>query len=147
MSDELAIAIASDVEVVSARQRGRELAEEVGFSAGDQTVIAAAISQIAAAITVWSPALKPTSSASSRPRCRALTTSTSDAMAMASSSDMIAARLDLTVEEHESFLKVQRGRHTFQREAELHHGESDLRLNADDHRFGAAQPRHVREIA
>jgi len=47
MSDELAIAIASDVDVVSARQRGRELAEEVGFSAGDQTVIAAAISEIA----------------------------------------------------------------------------------------------------
>ncbi len=47
MSDELAITIASDVDVVSARQRGRELAEEVGFSAGDQTVIAAAISEIA----------------------------------------------------------------------------------------------------
>src|SRR6267142_3308425 len=106
-----------------------------------------AISEIAAAITVWSPALKPTSSASSRPRWRALTTSTSDAMVMASSSDMIAARLDLTVEEHESFLKVQRGRHPFQSEAELHHGEGDLRLDADDHRLGAAQPRHVREVA
>jgi serine/threonine-protein kinase RsbT len=47
MSDELAMTIASDVDVVSARQRGRELAEEVGFSAGDQTVIAAAISEIA----------------------------------------------------------------------------------------------------
>lgn len=47
MSDELAMNIASDVDVVSARQRGRELAEEVGFSAGDQTVIAAAISEIA----------------------------------------------------------------------------------------------------
>src|SRR5258707_13439238 len=105
-----------------------------------------AISEIAAAITVWSPALKPTSSASSRPRCRALTTSTSDAMVMASSSDMIAARLDLAVEEHESFLKVQGGRHTFQRETELHHGESDLRLDADDHRLGAAQPRHVRAM-
>jgi serine/threonine-protein kinase RsbT len=47
MSDELAITIASDVDVVSARQHGRELAAEVGFSAGDQTVIAAAISEIA----------------------------------------------------------------------------------------------------
>ena len=47
MSDELAITIASDVDVVSARQHGRELAEQVGFSAGDQTVIAAAISEIA----------------------------------------------------------------------------------------------------
>jgi len=47
MSDELAIAIASDVDVVSARQHGRELAAEVGFSAGEQTVIAAAIAEIA----------------------------------------------------------------------------------------------------
>ncbi|HYR31103.1 MAG TPA: anti-sigma regulatory factor [Gemmatimonadales bacterium] len=47
MSEELAITIASDVDVVSARQHGRELAAEVGFSAGDQTVIAAAISEIA----------------------------------------------------------------------------------------------------
>jgi serine/threonine-protein kinase RsbT len=47
MSDELAITIASDVDVVTARQHGRELAAEVGFSAGDQTVIAAAISEIA----------------------------------------------------------------------------------------------------
>src|ERR1041384_6117694 len=106
-----------------------------------------AISEIAAAITVWSPALKPTCSASSRPCCRALTTSTSDAMVITTSSDMIAARLDLTVEEHESFLEVQGGRHPFQREAELHYGEGDLRLDADDHRLGAAQPRHVREIA
>ncbi|HEX9393955.1 MAG TPA: anti-sigma regulatory factor [Gemmatimonadales bacterium] len=47
MSEELAITIASDVDVVSARQHGRELAAQVGFSAGDQTVIAAAISEIA----------------------------------------------------------------------------------------------------
>jgi serine/threonine-protein kinase RsbT len=47
MSDEVAITIASDVDVVSARQHGRELAAQVGFSAGDQTVIAAAISEIA----------------------------------------------------------------------------------------------------
>ena len=47
MSDEVVITIASDVDVVSARQHGRELAEQVGFSAGDQTVIAAAISEIA----------------------------------------------------------------------------------------------------
>lgn len=47
MSDQVAITIASDVDVVSARQHGRELAAQVGFSAGDQTVIAAAISEIA----------------------------------------------------------------------------------------------------
>src|SRR5258706_11492569 len=97
-----------------------------------------AISEIAAAITVWSPALKPTSSASWRPRCRALTTSTSDAMVMASSSDMIAARLDLTVEEHESFLKVQRGRHTFQREAELNLEEGLVFLDRQVKEIGRA---------
>src|SRR6266849_1160086 len=106
-----------------------------------------AISEIAAAITVWSPALKPTSAASSRPCCRALTTSTSDAMVMASSSDMIAARLDLAVEEHESFLKIQCGRHPLEGEAELDHGEGDLGLDADDHRLRAAQARHVGEVA
>ena len=47
MSEELAITIASDVDVVSARQHGRELAAQVGFTPGDQTVIAAAISEIA----------------------------------------------------------------------------------------------------
>src|SRR5258708_15531914 len=106
-----------------------------------------AIWETAAAITVWSPALKPTSAASSRECGRGLTTSTADAMVMASSSDMIAARLDLAVEEHESFLKVQCGGHPLEGEAELDHGEGDLRLDADDHRLGAAQPRHVREVA
>src|SRR5689334_8614254 len=97
-----------------------------------------AISEIAAAMTVWSPALKPTCSASSRPCCRALTTSTSDAMVMANSSDMIAARLGLSVEEGEPLFEVEGGRHAFQREAELHHREGDLRLDADDDRLGAA---------
>ena len=47
MADELLIPIAADTDVVTARQRGRELAAEAGFSSGDQTVIAAAISEIA----------------------------------------------------------------------------------------------------
>jgi serine/threonine-protein kinase RsbT len=41
------VPIASDTDVVTARQLGRELAAEAGFSGGDQTVIAAAISEIA----------------------------------------------------------------------------------------------------
>lgn len=41
------VPIASDADVVAARQLGRELAAEAGFSGGDQTVIAAAISEIA----------------------------------------------------------------------------------------------------
>jgi len=47
VADEVRLAIAADVDVVQARQRGRELASEAGFSNGDQTVIAAAISEIA----------------------------------------------------------------------------------------------------
>ncbi len=47
MADELRIAVTADVDVVNARQKGRELAAQAGFSSGDQTVIAAAISEIA----------------------------------------------------------------------------------------------------
>lgn len=47
MSDDLRLAIAADVDVVQARLQGRELAAGAGFSTGDQTVIAAAISEIA----------------------------------------------------------------------------------------------------
>ena len=47
MADELRIPVTADVDVVTARQRGRELAAQTGFSSGDQTVIAAAISEVA----------------------------------------------------------------------------------------------------
>ena len=47
MADELRLPIAADVDVVQARLQGRELAAGAGFSTGDQTVIAAAISEIA----------------------------------------------------------------------------------------------------
>src|SRR5881394_2368099 len=53
VADDLLIPITADVDVVTARQRGRELAAEVGFSAGDQTVIAAAISEIARNILMY----------------------------------------------------------------------------------------------
>jgi serine/threonine-protein kinase RsbT len=44
---EFVVAIASDTDIVLARQEGRRLAAELGFSTGDLTVIAAAISEIA----------------------------------------------------------------------------------------------------
>ena len=47
MAYELRIPVTADVDVVNARQKGRELAAQAGFSSGDQTVIAAAISEIA----------------------------------------------------------------------------------------------------
>jgi serine/threonine-protein kinase RsbT len=53
VGDELRCLIAADVDVVQARQTGREQAAEIGFSAGDQTVIAAAISEIARNILMY----------------------------------------------------------------------------------------------
>lgn len=47
------LTVATDKDVVSARQLGRELAAEFGFSPGDQTVIAAAISEIARNILMY----------------------------------------------------------------------------------------------
>lgn len=53
MPDTLRIPIAADVDVVTARQKGREMAAECGFGSGDQTVIAAAISEIARNILMY----------------------------------------------------------------------------------------------
>lgn len=47
MADEVSISIASDADVVSARQRGRAMAAEIGCSSGSQTLIATAISEVA----------------------------------------------------------------------------------------------------
>jgi serine/threonine-protein kinase RsbT len=53
MTEEMRVPIASDVDVVQARQQGRELAAKAGFSSGDQTVIAAAISEVARNILLY----------------------------------------------------------------------------------------------
>ena len=53
MGEEFTIRVASDVDIVSARQKGRALAAQAGFSEGDQTVIAAAISEIARNILMY----------------------------------------------------------------------------------------------
>jgi serine/threonine-protein kinase RsbT len=44
---EIRVAIKSDQDVVLARQKGRVLATELGFSSGDATLIATAISELA----------------------------------------------------------------------------------------------------
>jgi serine/threonine-protein kinase RsbT len=51
--DETLLPVAADVDIVSVRQKGRELAAKAGFSEGDQTVIAAAISEIARNIVMY----------------------------------------------------------------------------------------------
>lgn len=47
MSEDIQIAIRSDVDIVLARQQGRALASRIGFSATDATLIATAISELA----------------------------------------------------------------------------------------------------
>jgi len=53
VADLVHVPIASDVDVVAARQSGRDVARAAGFSSGDQTVIAAAISEIARNILMY----------------------------------------------------------------------------------------------
>jgi serine/threonine-protein kinase RsbT len=50
---ELAISIASDADVVTARQQARRLAGEVELSSTDQTLLATAISEVARNITAY----------------------------------------------------------------------------------------------
>jgi serine/threonine-protein kinase RsbT len=54
MSDPVrCVTIAAEGDILSARQQGREIARTAGFSASDQTVIAAAISEIARNILMY----------------------------------------------------------------------------------------------
>ena len=46
MADDISVAIEREADIVSARQKGRELASALGFSSTDQTIIALAISEI-----------------------------------------------------------------------------------------------------
>jgi serine/threonine-protein kinase RsbT len=47
MEDERRLQISSEHDILTARQRGRELAADVGFSGSDLTIVATAISEIA----------------------------------------------------------------------------------------------------
>src|SRR5258705_1827456 len=114
-----------------------------------------AISEIAAAMTVWSPPEKPSSAANSRPVWRAWTMSVSAAMRQRRSSatvdasmpwTIVDAPVPLEIEKCEALFEVEGGGDAFEGEPELHHGEGDLGLNADDHRFCATQPRHVGDV-
>ena len=53
MDNEIRIAIEREGDIVTARQKGRELAAETGFSGSDLTVIATAISEIARNIVTY----------------------------------------------------------------------------------------------
>jgi serine/threonine-protein kinase RsbT len=47
MADDIRVAIGSNLDIVTARQKGRKLAMELGFDGTDVTLIAAAISEVA----------------------------------------------------------------------------------------------------
>lgn len=47
VATELRVQVASDRDILSARQRGRELAHRVGFGPTDQAIVATAISELA----------------------------------------------------------------------------------------------------
>jgi serine/threonine-protein kinase RsbT len=53
MADEFRVTISSDADIVNARQQGRALAAERGFSGSDLVFIATAISEIARNILVY----------------------------------------------------------------------------------------------
>src|SRR5215510_13766877 len=106
-----------------------------------------ASSEIAVATTARSVDEKPTCDASSRPFCRAETTSESQSIATrtssAMSSNLLIVSLPLAVEVRKALFQIQRGRDPLEREPELDHRERHLRLDADDDGLGTAQPDHV----
>src|SRR5882672_11913751 len=115
-----------------------------------------AISEMAAAMTVCSPLENPATAANARPCCLASTTSTSAAIDRRSSSPTGARLLGFAVEralfgaavqEGEALFEVQDRRDALQGEAELHHRERHIGLNPHDNRLGAAQARHVCDVA
>ena len=53
MTDAVRIAIERDIDIVSARQAGRTLAQQIGFTSTEQTLIATAISEVARNIVVY----------------------------------------------------------------------------------------------
>lgn len=53
MSPEVCVSIERDADIITARQRGREIAAAAGFSSTDQTITALAISEIARNIVTY----------------------------------------------------------------------------------------------
>ena len=53
VGNEIHVSINSDQDIVAARQKGRTLAAALGFSSGDATLIAAAISELARNIVTY----------------------------------------------------------------------------------------------
>lgn len=53
VEEEIRVLVRSDTDIVIARQKGRELANALGFSVGDATLVATAISELARNIVLY----------------------------------------------------------------------------------------------
>jgi serine/threonine-protein kinase RsbT len=53
LDQEVCVRVAADIDVVSARRQGRILAEQLGFSASEATLVATAISELARNIVLY----------------------------------------------------------------------------------------------
>src|SRR3954453_1541685 len=107
-----------------------------------------ATSEIAVASSVWSVEDSSRSAASSRARCRAVTTSAAGSIAIRlCASAATVARLPAGLEQREALLEVEGRLHVLEAHPELDHREGDLGMDADEDRSGAAQPGHHRDPA
>src|SRR5262249_17198713 len=111
-------------------------------------------SEMAVAITVRSLLVKPSRCARERPCWRALTMSASEWMGTQVSAGSGRGSLATTLalpglarQPGEAFFEVQRGRHPFQAQPHLDHGEGHVGLDADDDGLRTAQPGHIGDAA
>src|SRR6185437_16878215 len=100
-----------------------------------------AISEIAVAMSVGSGRGNPSRSAIARPSARAVTRSASELIATRTSSLIARVPVCWAAEERPCGVEVQRGAERLEVQAELHHRDRDVGLDADDHGLGAAEPR------
>src|SRR5919204_894033 len=109
------------------------------------TTMLRATSEIAVATSVASVREKPSFAASARPSARAFTMSASASMAMRASSPILVHSLHTAFENRNALFEVERSVEGLEVELELHHRDGDVRLDAHDHRLGAAQLRRQRD--
>src|SRR5438105_3573739 len=105
-----------------------------------------AISEIAVAITVTSTPVNPQRWARVRTHIRAVTMSASLAIAISRSPAIDVSR-PRRAQMIQALVQVEPGGDIAQPQAELHHGEGDPRLDADDHGVGSAQTDRAGQLA
>src|SRR5215207_7021740 len=104
------------------------------------TMMLRATSEMAVAINVASVREKPSRSASARACARAGTMSVSLAMSTVTSSFMLAGSPVPVIQQSDRPFQVEGGAKGGEVKVELHHGDGDIGLDADDDGGGASQP-------